>query len=78
MRRRGFLRISNFFTPIGGYLAGSSLRSILVYDTPRMPRGRFSRKSKLLTQIGAYLGDFGPAEFDFEMYFSLRMHAHAQ
>ena len=47
------------FSTIGGYLAGFSfLKSILVYDTTRMPRGRFSRKSKPLTQIGAYLGGF--------------------
>ena len=53
-------------------------RSSLVYDATCMRSGRFSRKSKPLTQIGAYLGDFGAAEFDFEIYFSLGLHAHAQ
>ena len=56
----------------------SILRSILVYDTTRMRSGRFLRKSKLLTQIEGYLGVFGPAEFDFEIYLSVRCNAHAQ
>ena len=36
----------------------SIMRSILVYDATLMRRGRFLRKSKLLTQIGGYLGGF--------------------
>ena len=84
MRRRGFLRILYFLSRFGGYLGGfpsrwARFRGLLKYTTARPCAGEdlyafqsFSR------QLEATQGVFRVAEPVSEIYFSRRLHAHAQ
>ena len=53
-------------------------RVIQVSNCTRIRRRRFFRKLKLLARIWGCLGGFRVAELVFEVYLSLRRHAHVQ